>query len=203
MARPREFDKEKTLGTVMNLFWEKGFHETTLEDLTSATGLKKASLYACFGNKENLFKKALTLYSEKGPFVRLNLKGTALNRLAAFYEHQITGVTDRKGQRKGCFLFNSCLEFSNKKGSLAIFVKDRSKRNETFFEALIREAMITGEISSQVDLEKITGRAYATAFTIREISKFRPEKDFLKDIADTFFKSIDSEIKVFHKEKLR
>ena len=203
MARPREFDREKTLAIVMNLFWEKGFHETSLDDVVKVTGLQKPSLYACFGNKERLFQEALTQYSERGPFQSLGLQGSPLERLAAFYTHQINSAIDKKGRRKGCFLFNSCLEFSNKKGNLAAFVSEKAKRNETFFRVLIGEASEAGEIPARSNLDAIAGRAYATAFTLREISKFRPEKEFLADIANTFFVSVGSTKRVFNKERLR
>lgn len=50
----------------MTVFWEKGFEATTIEDLTSAMGINRPSLYAAFGNKESLFLKALERYAQ-GP----------------------------------------------------------------------------------------------------------------------------------------
>ena len=51
VGRPREFDEEIALTEIMNVFWAKGFEGTTLNDLVSATGMKKGSLYAAFGDK--------------------------------------------------------------------------------------------------------------------------------------------------------
>ncbi len=53
------------------MFWRKGYEGTSLPDLTKAMGINRPSLYAAFGNKEELFRKALDLYAE-GPaaFIR-------------------------------------------------------------------------------------------------------------------------------------
>jgi AcrR family transcriptional regulator len=65
-GRPREFDADKVLDRVMRVFWRKGFLGASLTDLTRATGISRPSLYAAFGNKEELFRKALERYFE-GP----------------------------------------------------------------------------------------------------------------------------------------
>ncbi|WP_045835299.1 TetR/AcrR family transcriptional regulator [Hyphomicrobium sp. 99] len=66
-GRPREFDKEEVLDKALHVFWERGYEGTSLSDLTEAMGINRPSLYAAFGNKEELFKLALDRYVEKGP----------------------------------------------------------------------------------------------------------------------------------------
>lgn len=61
-GRPREFDPEEALSAALQVFWEKGYEGASLAELTEAMGITKPSLYACFGNKESLFHKALDLY---------------------------------------------------------------------------------------------------------------------------------------------
>jgi AcrR family transcriptional regulator len=61
-GRPRTFDKEKALDIVMDLFRKQGFDSTSVEDIATALGLKKPSLYAAFGNKEQLFLEVLNAY---------------------------------------------------------------------------------------------------------------------------------------------
>ena len=65
-GRPREFDIDKALDAALNVFWRKGYEGTKLPDLTSAMSINRPSLYAAFGNKEALFRKALDRYA-KGP----------------------------------------------------------------------------------------------------------------------------------------
>ena len=62
MARPRNFDPDEVLGRAREVFWQKGFQGTSLDDITEATGLNKPSLYAAFGDKNALFLKVLDRY---------------------------------------------------------------------------------------------------------------------------------------------
>ncbi|MEV6874508.1 TetR/AcrR family transcriptional regulator [Amycolatopsis sp. NPDC051128] len=66
IGRPRGFDAEQALRRALMVFWEKGYDGASLADLTGAMGITKTSMYAAFGNKEQLFRKALELYTE-GP----------------------------------------------------------------------------------------------------------------------------------------
>ena len=65
-GRPREFDANKALDRAMRVFWRKGFLGASLTDLTRAMRISRPSLYAAFGDKEQLFRKALVRYFE-GP----------------------------------------------------------------------------------------------------------------------------------------
>jgi AcrR family transcriptional regulator len=64
VGRPRQFDPDQALGRALEVFWKKGYEGTSLSDLTDAMGINRPSLYAVFGNKEDLFRKALDRYSE-------------------------------------------------------------------------------------------------------------------------------------------
>ena len=62
MGRPREFDEDEALAKIMDVFWEKGFEGTSMSDLETATGLRKGSLYAAFGDKRAMYRKSVELY---------------------------------------------------------------------------------------------------------------------------------------------
>ncbi|MEU3644745.1 TetR/AcrR family transcriptional regulator [Lentzea sp. NPDC034063] len=64
IGRPREFDAEEALQKAMVVFWEQGYEGASLADLTERMGISRKSMYAAFGNKEELFRKALQRYSE-------------------------------------------------------------------------------------------------------------------------------------------
>src|ERR1700739_4274852 len=66
MGRPRGFDENAALEAAMRVFWEKSYEGATLSDLTSAMGINKSSMYAAFGDKAALFRRAMERYRE-GP----------------------------------------------------------------------------------------------------------------------------------------
>jgi AcrR family transcriptional regulator len=63
-GRPREFDEARAVDSALRVFWEKGYEGASLSDLTEAMHLNRPSLYAAFGNKEGLFRRAVDRYVE-------------------------------------------------------------------------------------------------------------------------------------------
>ncbi|HEY2756819.1 MAG TPA: TetR/AcrR family transcriptional regulator [Pseudolabrys sp.] len=62
LGRPRAFDAEETLGKALVVFQRKGYEGSSIAELTEAMGINPPSLYAAFGSKEELFRKALDRY---------------------------------------------------------------------------------------------------------------------------------------------
>ncbi|MEV0388426.1 TetR/AcrR family transcriptional regulator [Nonomuraea sp. NPDC050643] len=103
VGRPRGFDADEALERAMLLFWEHGYEGVSLTDLTSAMGIAKTSMYAAFGNKEELFRKALERYAE-GPAAyaaRALEEPTALEVATAFLAGSVRAST-RPGCPAGC-----------------------------------------------------------------------------------------------------
>ena len=70
-GRPRTFDADKALDRALKIFWRKGYEGTSLDDLTRAMAINRPSLYAAFGNKQDLFLKVLNRYHQ-GPAAYLH-----------------------------------------------------------------------------------------------------------------------------------
>lgn len=59
----KTYDRDRVLALAMNTFWERGYHGASVQELCSATGLNRKTLYAEFGSKGALFNEVLALYA--------------------------------------------------------------------------------------------------------------------------------------------
>jgi AcrR family transcriptional regulator len=92
MGRPREFNVDEALDLSLQVFWRKGYEGASMADLTEAMGITKPSLYAAFGNKEELFRKALDRYVDgPGGYVQVAL---GMPTARAVVEHLLYGAAD-------------------------------------------------------------------------------------------------------------
>src|SRR5207253_7069395 len=109
-GRPRSFDLDKALDAALQVFWRKGYEGASLSDLTAAMGINRPSLYAAFGNKEALFRRALDRYAA-GPavYVRKALEEPTARAVA---ERLLGGAVDLVTDPRnpgGCLLVQGAL----------------------------------------------------------------------------------------------
>lgn len=110
MGRPREFDADDALDRALEVFWRKGYEGASLTELTAAMGITRPSLYAAFGNKEALFRKALCRYGE----IHFAFVVEAMGRPEArdVVEHMLTGFAEAQTSPrcpKGCLTVQGAL----------------------------------------------------------------------------------------------
>lgn len=136
MPRPREFDTDKALDRAMRVFWRRGYEGASMPELTRAMGINRPSLYAAFGNKEQLFRKALDRYAA-GPagYVLEALEAPTARQVA---EHLLRGVIDLNTHPRNpgcCMIVHGSLTRSRGGGPIRRAVN----RHRTATEAAIRE----------------------------------------------------------------
>ncbi|MET0453857.1 MAG: TetR/AcrR family transcriptional regulator [Mycobacterium sp.] len=110
IGRPRGFDVDEALQRAMLVFWEQGYEGASLTDLTEAMGINRTSMYAAFGNKEQLFHAALQRYID-GPasyLTRALNEPTARQVAEAFLTGSVHATT-RPGEPHGCLAVQGSL----------------------------------------------------------------------------------------------
>ena len=109
-GRPRAFDVKEALDQAVRVFWAKGYEGASLSDLTRAMGINRPSLYAAFGDKKDLFRKALDRYAQ-GP-ARYFREALELPTARAGVERLLLGAADLQADPRnppGCLLVHGAL----------------------------------------------------------------------------------------------
>ena len=132
MGRPREFCLQGALEKALEVFWRHGFEGATMAELTAAMGITKPSLYASYGNKEELFRKALDLYDHKYMgFMREALGAASSREVASAILLGTVCATAADGEHpSGCMSMNGALACS----AAADPIKEETLRRRTIFE---------------------------------------------------------------------
>jgi AcrR family transcriptional regulator len=152
IGRPREFDVDDALERAMRVFWEHGYEGASLTDLTAAMGITRTSMYAAFGNKEDLFRRALERYSA-GPaaYATRALEESTARAVAAAFLHGSVDTTTGPERPSGCLTVQGALAAAPSdrvvQDLLADFRNDACSRLEVRF----RRARDEGDLPSTSD----------------------------------------------------
>ncbi|RKS68688.1 TetR family transcriptional regulator [Actinomadura pelletieri DSM 43383] len=139
MARTKEFDPKEALRRALELFWERGYEATSMADLVARLGVARASIYATFGGKHDLYLKALEHYlrtTDPAIAEALSQPGPVLpqvKRLIESYAEQ----SFRGRPRNGCFVVNTAVELAARDPEAARLVE----ASWTFLEASLTSAL--------------------------------------------------------------
>ena len=149
MARPRGFDEEKVLDAACAAFWSRGYEATSTRDLVQATGLNPPSLYNAFGDKRELFHRALDHYLDKSLRERINRlehAGTPSQVLLAYFREVLERSLSDPHHR-GCFLVNSALEANEDAPRLRDAIARELELLRDFFLRQIEAGQAAGAIA--------------------------------------------------------
>jgi len=154
VGRPRAFDMDTALEKALEVFWRKGYDGTSLSDLTDAMGINKPSLYAAFGNKEQLFLKAIELYESRPCAFFL----PALEKPTAFQvaEHMLYGAAMNMADSntpQGCVVVQGALSCSEAAASVKEALINRRVEGEQKLKARFDQAIIDGDLPANTDTD--------------------------------------------------
>jgi AcrR family transcriptional regulator len=146
-GRPREFDIDRALDAALNVFWRKGYEGASLPDLTKAMGINRPSLYAAFGNKESLFRRAIERYVE-GPACHVAGALDAPTARAAVRRlwNETIDLTTGSGTPRGCFLVQAALACGDEADCVRRELAKRRTRLEVRLRQRFERAIVEGDL---------------------------------------------------------
>jgi AcrR family transcriptional regulator len=135
-GRPSNFDHEEALEKALHVFWARGYEGASMAELTEALGINKPSIYAAFGNKEELFRKALARYTS-GPaaFVREAMKEPTVRQVVEKFLLLAVDFFSDRSTPNGCMIVQAAL--TGGQGSSAIqqeLIAYRKSLEASFYE---------------------------------------------------------------------
>jgi len=157
MGRPFEFDREKTLSKAMELFWEKGYKATSIQDLVDRMGIKRGSIYNSFGDKRSLFIAAVEYYAEEVTSKTIKVlesPGSPVENIRLFFETIVNAPSDSK--TRGCLISNTIVELAPHDEKVAETVRYILERIQTAFLNCLNKAVELGELPKDTDTQVLS-----------------------------------------------
>ncbi|MFE4976236.1 TetR/AcrR family transcriptional regulator [Kitasatospora sp. NPDC056651] len=149
MARTKEFDPDAALQAALELFWQRGYEATSMADLVERLGIARASVYATFGSKHELYLRALERYCEQSDAVlleELSQPGPALPAVRALVRHY--AAAGERERQLGCFVTNAAVELAPRDPAASRRVEASFDRLETLLTAALVRAAAQGELAA-------------------------------------------------------
>jgi TetR/AcrR family transcriptional repressor of nem operon len=197
MARPRKFDRDVLLEKALEVFWEKGYEATTVQDLGARMGVHPGTLFGTFGDKRTLFYEALNRYEERIRGILFGLLEEPIPRRAAL--EKLFAVTiellldARAAGQRGCFMVNSLMERCPLDPDMDRRAQVNLARLEGRLQTALQEAVAGGEIAerSEEDLRALARSLMANILAIRLLARVGAEAEILHDVARIALRSLD------------
>jgi len=184
MARSKAFNEEEVLDKAVAVFWAKGYEATSMQDLVEAMGIQRGSLYATFGSKQQLFLQSLERYGKvvvKQFLDILESKASAIESIELFFaqlvEHLLTA-----GPLRSCLVTNSAIERGLRDEATKQQVLHLLNALEMGFYKTLERAQKNGEISKELDLNKLANFLTSNMQGLLVMGKVCSERSVLEGI---------------------
>jgi len=193
MPRVKLFSEEEALEKAMMIFWKRGYHDTSIQDLVDNLGINRASLYDTFGGKKKLFDSVFEYYRKSGnEGLRevLNSQENVKETFRMIFKQVIEGdMADP--DNKGCLVANTTTELLPKDTELKSIIAQHKKSVEKIFFDFLLLGVKRGEISEEKDLITMASLLYTLLTGLRVTGKTRPDQKESMSSVDAVLSLLD------------
>ena len=184
MGKLPKFDMDDVLSKVIDQFWRHGYSATSIRDLENATGLFRGSLYHAFGDKREMFFRALHRYDQlyrEDPINELEKHPSPREAVLSVFESAASQVTDN-GSSDGCLEVNVALELGAHDEKVASFIADAFGGMAEFLRESIERGQARGEICSEVAPDQTAKSLLSLFLGLRVLARVSPDQSFLQSV---------------------
>lgn len=177
MPKSKLFDEQEVLHKAMILFWEKGYHNTSIQDLVDRLKINRSSLYNTYGGKKKLFYSAFQLYRSMNDgglneFLATQTKAKLALR-AMFWKILSDDHSDE--DCKGCFIVNTTSELLPDDEHLQNIITQHKTKMEQIFSNILQMGIQSGELNPSIELPTISRLLYTLMSGFRIVGKTKPK----------------------------
>ena len=151
-GRPRGFEEHEALDRAVHVFWEHGYEGASMSELTGAMGINKPSLYAVFGSKEELFRRALARYLDTyGAYGAATLEQPTAYAVIESYLRATVDAATSGGHPPGCLSIQGGLSCAPANGGISEFLADYRAAGESALADRLARAAKEGDLAPGTD----------------------------------------------------
>lgn len=194
VARTKEFDPDAALQSALELFWRRGYEATSLTDLVEHLGIGRASIYATFGSKHELYLKALDRYAEthNPPLLsELSQPGPALPAVRAMVRRFAAEAASPGTRLSGCFVTNTAAELAPHDDAAARRVETSWEHVETLLHSALTRARAQGELPEHRDPRALARMLLVLLQGVRIVGKASTDPARVRDAAEQALTLLD------------
>ena len=188
MPRQKTFNEKEVLKSATDLFWQNGFHQTSIQDLVDKLAVNRASLYDTYKDKEGLFNQCFCLYRDlviQSIDDIFSNEKTIKDGFNSLFDFVIQTITNE--EKKGCLISNTYSELLPTKNPDIITLLDEAR--QLWIEALkskLNQAKKQKEINKNINISKTSEAIYSSIVGISILAKTNIEKKTLKNSIDFY-----------------
>ncbi|OMH38921.1 TetR/AcrR family transcriptional regulator [Motiliproteus sp. MSK22-1] len=192
MVKTAKHNRQEVIQKATDLFWEKGFHATSMRNLQDFVDMRPGSIYASFGSKEGLFKEVLKCYANASAArleACIEASSSPLEALRTFFN---LAVIDCREPSSGgmCMLVKTISELTDENADLQIEAKQLLGIVEDGFAVLLDQASACGELDSSKDPRRLARFLQMQLMGIRAYALANDETEQVNELIEDVFSSL-------------
>jgi TetR/AcrR family transcriptional repressor of nem operon len=184
VVRPKEFEPDVALDRATDLFWRRGYHATSIGDLTEHLGIARASLYATFGSKHDLYLSALRRYMttrNPDPIGILQAPGPALPAIRTLVENAAVPPPE---DPDGCLMTKAAAECDPDDSAVMRLLDENWREFEVAMTEALARARDEGDIPADADPRSLARLLLVLMQGLQLLNRCDDQAERLRDAAD-------------------
>lgn len=193
MSAPIKFNRDEVIEKAKNLYWEKGYHATSMRNLQDVVNMHPGSIYAAFGSKDKLFTESLNRYAVEGAKRLADCvaqKDTVLGGLKYFI-HTVIVCNKATAPSGMCMIVKTVAELTqNDSPELLAHATSILENIEASFAKLFAQAVDSGEIGKDKDPIELARYLQIQIIGLRTYAQVTSDQQAVERYIDGIFKNM-------------